>query len=241
MEYPPAKTQAFAPRWPFNLVILGGIGIPAFTGFPLGLWSAEIVTGIGWSNAVYWVVVLAMVRWLLGVRSFSNIVAVAALITLPVVFVGGTLSTVSILTGISRQTVDVSGMHYAGLCLTMLTVVPLALAMVALIPFGRWEQRLLFKPQGVSARQKKILMVLRVFNHIAFNVLPGTLEILREERLIPQRKTPGGLGFGAYVAFVRNTFNSLIYLAVGTICAALQYIPLWASEIGHLPEKPSKK
>lgn len=223
-------------RWPLDLGILAVIGIPAFTGYPLGCWTAHIVPGIPWSGAVYWVLVLGSVRMLSGARMFANILAVAALITLPVVFTGGTLSWLAGITGLSREPADAAGIHYAGLCLTMLTVIPLALAMVVLIPFGQLEQRILLAARGVSPLQKKMLMVLRVFNHIAFGVLPGTLEILREERL-GRLQTAGPGSKPAAVSVLRRKVNTLIFIGVGTICAALQYIPLWAHEISQLPEK----
>jgi hypothetical protein len=226
-------------RWPLNVIVLAVIGLPSFIGYPLGLWTAEVVNGVPWSWVVYWVLVLAVARGLLGARMFANIAAMGALIALPVVFAGGSISWLAIVLGWSRETFDSAGSHYVRLCLTMLTVVPLALALVALVPLGQLEQRLLFKPQGVSSRQKKILMVLRVFNHIAFTVLPGTLEILREERQEykgPVDSRAKGAFYLAAILRLRQGLAGLVNLAVGTICAALQYIPLWAYEIGQLPE-----
>jgi hypothetical protein len=223
--------------WPFNVLILVVIGIPAFTGYPLGRWPAAIVPGITWSAAVYWVLVLAAARCLLGRRMFANIIAVAALVTLPVVFAGGTITWLGSLLKLTRDSLDSAGAHYAGLCLTMLTVIPLALAIVVLVPFGRFEQRMLFDSRGVSLRRKKLLMVLRVFNHIAFSVLPCTLEILREERLTRAVSFEGRDRVSGVSVLLRRTLNQLVFIGVGAICAALQYIPLWAYEIGQLPER----
>lgn len=225
--------------WPFNVLILAVIGIPAFTGYPLMLWPAGIVSGITWSAAAYWVLVLTAARSLLGRRMFANIIAVAALVTLPVVFAGGTITWLGSLFKLTRGSLDSAGAHYAGLCLTMLTVIPLALTMVVLVPFGRFEQRMLFDSRGVSLRRKKLLMVLRVFNHIAFTVLPGTLEILREERLTRPASAQDRARGPGFSVLLRRTLNQLIFIGVGAICAALQYIPLWAHEIGQLPEKGS--
>jgi len=224
--------------WPLNAIVLGIIGIPAFTGYPLGYWPTEVVAGVDVSRVCYWVVVMATTYGLLGPRMFANILAVTAMVTLPVVFAGGTISWVAIVLGISGESLDAAGMHYLRLCLTMLTVVPLALTLVALVPFGRIEQRLLLDPRGVGAHQKKMLMALRVFNHIAFGVLPGMLEILREERFFDVKA--GTDPFGRRRFWIR-VGGRLVYLGVGAICASLQYIPLWAYEIGQLPEKKDRK
>jgi hypothetical protein len=223
--------------WPFNIILLAVIGIPAFSGYPLGRWPAEIIHGVAWSDTVYWVLVLASARCLLGRRMFANIIAVAAMVSLPVVFAGGVITWMGSLFGLTRQSPDAAGAHYVALCLTMITVIPLALAMVVLVPFSRFEQRMLLDSRGVSLRQKKTLMVLRVFNHIAFTVLPGTLEILREERLTHPATAGNEAHRPPFPVLLRRTMRYLIFIGVGTICASLQYIPLWAYEIGKLPEK----
>ena len=125
----------------------------------------------------------------------------------------------------------------------MLTVVPLALALVAVIPFYRFEHSLLSREQGITARQKKQLMALRVFNHAAFSVIPALLEVLREEN-------PLGPGFRQniepqpIVKGIQQRLIQLIHIAtqlgVESICAAVQYIPLWAYEIAALPEPDEK-
>lgn len=229
------------PQWPLNFVILFVIAVPAFSGYPLTLWPAELVAGISQAWAVYLGVVLMTVRLVLGARMCANVVAVAALVTLPVVFAGGTLSALVRLAGLGAGDAAAAGIHYTKLCVTMLSVIPLALALVAVVPFGSLESRLLMHPDGVTARQKSILMVLRVFNHIAFAVLPGTLEILREEGLADGQRLRIQAECRGVKAVAADTLNDIVHLAVGTICAALQYIPLWAHEIGRLPERRGRR
>ena len=229
------------PAWPLNFSILVVIAVPAFSGYPLTLWTAEIVAGITRAWVVYLGVVLIAIRWLLGARMFANVIAVAALVTVPVVFAGGTLSTLVRLAGFGLSDAGLMGSHYARLCVTMLSVIPLALALVAAVPFGSLESRLLMHPDGVTARQKNILMVLRVFNHIAFGVLPGTLEILREEGLTDGRRLRVQARRRGIKAVTADALNDMVHLAVGTICAALQYIPLWANEIGRLPDRTGRR
>lgn len=229
------------PEWPLNFIVLVVIAVPAFSGYPLTIWSAEIVTGISWAWGGYLGVVLIAIRWLLGARMFANVIAVAALVTVPVVFAGGTLSAFVRLAGFGASDAGVAGSHYAKLCVTMLSVIPLALALVAVVPFGSFESRLLMHPDGVTPCQKNILMVLRVFNHIAFGVLPGTIEILREEGLTDGHRLSVQARRRGVKAVTADTLNDIVHLAVGTICAALQYIPLWANEIGRLPERPGRR
>jgi hypothetical protein len=126
----------------------------------------------------------------------------------------------------------------------MLTVVPLALALVAMIPFNNFERQLLLRPEGISSFQKKMLMVLRVFNHTVFFVVPSLLEVLREERsMIQGQTTPAGNDKTGGIKWSRfKRLGELVtYLAVESICAAVQFIPLWAYEIGRLPEPAEKR
>jgi hypothetical protein len=124
----------------------------------------------------------------------------------------------------------------------MLTVIPLALALVAVIPFNRFERNLLLREQGITPMQKKQLMALRVFNHTAFSVIPALLEVLREENpldsgpSVPIKSQPLIKTFQQQLILLIHIATQV---AVESICAAVQYIPLWAHEIAALPE-PSK-
>jgi hypothetical protein len=163
------------------------------------------------------------------------------LITLPVVYAGAIISWIGYHLGLVGTVPEVAGAHYVRLCLTMLTVVPLALAMVSVVPFGRIEQSLLVQSHGIGLWQKKALMAMRVFSHIAFFVLPKTLEVLREEQPVPRfhcRRQAFGI---ARTALLRSLLGYMVHLSVEIISAALQYIPLWAYEISRLPGDAEKR
>jgi hypothetical protein len=210
-----------------RLIILLLAAVPAFSGFPLGLWPQTIVAGVPWPLFLYLALVHTVLPLVVGRRIAANITAAAAMITLPVVFGGATVNALLALAGLTQS--PAAGSHYVHLALTMLTVIPLALALIALLPFAGLERRLMFRPAGVGPLQKKCLMALRVFQHIAFAVIPNTVEVLREER--------GGFRPGS-AAGRRAAWRRLEQVAVAVICASLQPIALWACEIAGLPEAP---
>ena len=226
-------------RWPFGFITLLVFGVPAMSGWGVGSVPGHIVPGISWGWVVYFGVIHGIVFLLLERRWYANILTVSAMVTLPVVFVGALITRLGALVGLVGTGANAAGTHYVSLCITMLTVVPLALALVAMIPFQRLEQRLLYQPEGVTLRQKKVLMVLRVFNHTAFFVIPSLLEVLREERAmtIQQINGHGPFSLGRRPLHrIRRLLQMITYLAVQSICAAIQFIPLWAHEIDRLPE-----
>jgi len=121
---------------------------------------------------------------------------------------------------------------------------------VAVIPFHEMENRLLRTHEGVTRRQKMLLIVLRVFNHIVYYVIPDIMEVVREERLWHfSAKEPlqkGGSSakasrYGAMSVVFHNAISGLVYLAVEGICASIRYIPVWALEIARLPEKGTRR
>ena len=115
--------------------------------------------------------------------------------------------------------------------ITFWSVCPASLrkAIAAQIPFQHVEQGLLEDGRGVGRRQKALLMVLRVFTHIVYFVVPDMLEVVREERF--GAAAPAGL-----IARMGRLRRALTDLAVAAICASIRYIPLWAVEIAALPE-----
>ena len=224
-------------RWPFDAIVLLVVAVPAFSGYPLQLAKHEVIAGIAWSWPVYLAVVHLTLCFLFRGRIYANIVAAGALITVPVVFAGAALTQLLYLAGIAVRDPAANDIHYVQLCLTMLTVVPLAVGLVASLPFNRFERRLLAQPRGIRPFQKKLLMSTRVFQHIAFFVLPNTLEVLREE-LPGQRWRQQWQA--ARLRTVSLFIGDCIHLAVEIICSSLQYIPLWAHEISRLPERNSR-
>jgi hypothetical protein len=129
----------------------------------------------------------------------------------------------------------------------MLTVIPLALSMVAVIPFQDFEQILLTKAGGVSKIEKFALMFLRVFNHIVFFVIPNIVETMREEAqyrkwVDSSLKSDSSRSVTGSIKFIKTKSTGLardmVQVGVEGICASIQYIPLWAVEISQLPDRP---
>jgi hypothetical protein len=190
-------------RWPLGFAVLLVAAVPALTGLGLSLLPGDVVPGVSRGWVAYWALIHTLILLLLERRWYANILTIAALVTVPVVFVGA------------------------------------ALALVAVVPFSRLERRMLFQPEGITLRQKKFLMILRVFNHTAFFVIPSLLEVLREERAmtLPRADGAGRRYLTRYLFFqIKRLLRVITYLAVESICAAVQFIPLWAYEIGRLPE-----
>jgi hypothetical protein len=171
-----------------------------------------------------------------GAAFAAGALAVSALVLIPVVLAGATLTWgLSWIATSPPDALGGYGAHYVRLALNMLGVIPLALGIVASIPFSRIEQRLLKNACGVAVWEKKLLMAVRVFNHITFFVIPSLLEVVREERpfgsLRPEVKT------GAGRRGRRLPIAGLVQFAVAGICGALRFIPLWAREIAALPDR----
>jgi hypothetical protein len=218
-------------RW--RLVPLLILGIPAFSGYPLEYAPGEIVAGATWGWVLYWLITLVVLRLFNGGRRHGIIMGISVLITLPVVFIGAGVSFLLALGGgsLGRLAFAYSG-HYIALCVTMLTVVPLGLSVAAAVPVQALEQRLL-KGCAVSPRAKAMLMALRVFNHIAFFIIPTILEVVREETL--ERAPFAGEGGRGGWRRCRRLVQTMVVIATDGICSAVQFIPLWAIEIARLP------
>jgi hypothetical protein len=214
--------------WKIKLAVLVAAAIPAFTGYPLTIFNHPVIAGVtrGWLG--YGLGVHGILAMVLGPAIWGICLSIAVLIMLPVVFGGAAISYLFYISGWAGA-VGPAGYsaHYLGLCITMLTVIPLANGLISVIPVHRIEQKLLKRETGVSFTEKAVLMFIRVFTHIVFFVIPNVLEIIREER--QQRDTlPLRLK-------MKKAIRMLIYLGVEGICASVQYIPLWAEEIAALP------
>jgi hypothetical protein len=209
------------------------LGVPAFSGYPLGAAPGQIVAGATWGWVIYWLITLGVLRLLNGGRRHGIIMGISVLIILPVVFIGAGVSFLLALGGapLGRLAFTYSG-HYVALSVTMLTVVPLGLTVAAAVPVQALEQRLL-AGCAVSPRGKALLMALRVFNHIAFFVIPTILEVVREENLA--RVPSAGAGFRGGWLRCRRLVQTMVVIATEGICSAVQFIPLWAIEIARLP------
>ncbi len=225
-------------HWKIKLLILLLGAIPAFTGYPVSRFDAVVVAGITRAWGVYFLVANSLVLGLCGRRRYARILTAAALVTLPVIASGGSLSFVVSLFEPDAWGAQVKySAHYLGLCVTMLTVVPLALGLVTTIPLQAFEQQLLQNRRGVPMTQKRILMALRVFNHIVYYVIPNILEVVREERQFMAFADSADREKKRSGVFKRATLimRRMTHVAGEGICAAVQYIPLWAAEIAGLP------
>ena len=233
-------------HWKLKLLILLMVGIPAFTGYPLSRFDAEIIKGVGYALVFYWIITSICLMWLVGPRRLAIIISIAAPITFIVVFCGGSISYLLYLANNSLpNSQTLYSAHYAKLSVTMLTVIPLALSMVTIIPFHSFEPRLLSSKAGISRTEKALLMALRVFNHIVFYVIPNVLEVTREEHAYTQWKgtknISNDLALTARVGHTMHASGALVkymtHICLESICEALQYIPLWAMEIARLPTR----
>jgi len=234
-------------NWKARFSIFLIISIPAFSGYPLDLFQADVIPGITYGWVGYWTLVYFAILLLVGGKLLANALALATLITIPVVFVGSAISYLIYLLGIGSAAGPFShAPHYITLCITMLTVIPLALCLVAVIPFHEFEYSLLRNKTGVSRIEKFCLMFVRVFNHIIYAVIPNILETVQEERHY-RRWVDKTLQSGGKTSFFRGNRSlknkmitlvaDMIQIGVEGICASIQYIPMWAVEISQLPDK----
>lgn len=226
-------------NWRIRLTLFCILAIPAFTGYPLGYFQDALFTGLTWGWIVYALMVHTATLGLLGPAPYRLALIITLLITLPVVLLGATISLIILFfRGWTIMGLNVITSHYTALAVTMLTVIPLALSIVAVIPFHRMENRLLSRPGGVGLIQKSGLMFARVCIHVIYFVIPDILEVLREERILNQimgrqtspREQKLSLRSRAAI-LVRN----MIQVGVESICSSVRHIPLWAEEIARLP------
>ena len=245
-------------NWKIKFFILIILAVPAFVGYPVVVFDSEIISGLTHGWIAYFFLVNIAIMSIHGRQFYVGILAVAALISMPVVFVGGTIAYLIYLLGLGYEAGQVAySPHYVSVCITMLTVIPLALSLMAVVPFQRFEQKLLQNRNGVSKPEKCILMFLRVFNHIVYFVIPNILETIREEghyrKYIKNEKMPAAYPAGARTdssgakkawaikSRLLHLIQEMVQLAVESICASIQFIPLWALEISQLPNRSRAK
>ena len=228
-----------------RLIGLTILAIPVFTGLSPLPEGQPVLPGVAWSAVADAALILGGVAGLCGRAFLANTLAVTALILAPIVFGGGLVSwLLEVLGGVPPGSAGaLNGPHYIRLALNMLGVIPLALALVASIPFDRMEQGLLRRERGISTGEKYLLMFIRVFHHIVYFVIPNILEIMREEALLRRvsEPAPGLKGLLRWHVWVRRMIGGLVQVGVSGICAALRFIPLWAREIDDLPRRTSQQ
>ena len=213
-------------NWKLKLLILIILSVPAFTGYPVVSFEAEILPDITYGWVVYLLVVNVFIWIITGRQFFPNVVTIAVLIAMPVVFVGAGISYLMFLSGLGYASgaADYSA-HYVSLCITMLTVIPLALSMVAIIPFQDFEQNMLSMKTGVYDVIVDLRSESSTYKKWVDSSLSASASGSRRSRLQLIRRRLTGL------------FREMIQIGVEGICASIQYIPLWAVEIAQLPRR----
>ena len=107
------------------------LSVPAFTGYPVVSFDSEIISGLSYGWTAYFFLVNISIILIHGRRFYANILAAAALISIPVVFVGGTIAFLIYLLGLGYDAGQAAySPHYVSVCITMLTVIPLALSLI---------------------------------------------------------------------------------------------------------------
>jgi len=235
-------------KWIFKLLLFILLLIPSFTSFSqpfltdhrLFKWTEDswIVYAPSDGQLLYFLIVLLIVPLVL--RSwFAHTSAV--LISLSIVFLGALISSVSIWLGYS----EIPTSYYVAKLVNIMTVVPLSIALVSIIPFSKFEKSVLSSKKGVSFLTKMFLISIRVGTHVQQQVLPSIWTILREERINKDKEN----NTDAYLGDIVNTKNATIlkkikeflskslYIAASAIAYSLENIPLWAVEIAQLPSK----
>jgi hypothetical protein len=227
--------------WWIKTAILWLLAVPAFTGFPLNRVQGFIVPGAEYGWIGYALIIHAATWAILGKKIYRIAISISGLITIPVVLLGSAISIGWLaIRGWNQALWAGYSAHYISLAITMLTVIPLALSMVAVIPFHRFEYRLLMKSSGASITEKSALMFLRVFSHIFHFVIPNILEVVREERafsVIAGRRKISSAETLTVHQRLSVMIRILVQIGVEGICAAVRYVPLWADEISRLPER----
>jgi len=231
-------------NWRFKLLLFGILALTAFSGYPLGYFHETLFPGLTLGWIVYAALVHAATLVLLGTSPYRLALIISLLITLPVVLLGAAISlSILFFRGWTAADLTVIMSHYVALAVTMFTVIPLALSIMATIPFHRMENRLLSQPGGVSLLQKSALMFVRVCIHVIYFVIPDILEVLREERILNQimgRHVSTGQPKPSLRLRGMLLVRNMVQIGVEGICSSVRHIPLWAEEIARLPGKRTR-
>lgn len=228
-------------NWKLKALIIWLLAVPAFTGFPINYMTGSVLPGIDSGWILYGIVVYAAIIVLLGRKLWVVSIIIALAVAVPLVVLGTLISFAGLfITGWNSSGFAGIIYHYAALAAKMIVVIPLALAMVTVLPFHRLESRILQSRHGVSIGRKIALMFLRVFSHIFYFVIPNILEVVREEGVLPGRKRETKNGHKTRLPLrkrLRTIVRMLVNIGVESICSAIRFIPLWAEEISMLPGK----
>ena len=175
-------------------------------------------------------------------------ITIVSLLSISVVFIGSFIACLRIFPKFSNDEIFHYSQHYLSLLITLLTVVPMAIAVISALPFKKYELLLLNQMRGVSMCERILLMGVRVFNHVCLTIIPNIILVRREEKLrgiqlsIDEVLDDAFLEKGKKFKQKLIKFSlEMINIGLASICLSLEYIPLWALEISNLPSKKTLK
>lgn len=226
-------------RLPQSLILLI-LAVPAFTGLFL-VQGPTLFLDIQAGRLLYWLATALAITLLRGRFLWLAATIIAFIIAIPVAGGGALLSLLLHILGLSAMTPNQIAAHYVFLFINMLSMIPLAIALVSLIPTAAMEAYLLRSVTGVNTLQKILLMALRVFNHVVFAVMPEILQAVTEELRFNSYiyKTGTKIKYRRWL-FLRSILQKFMFVAVASLCLSVKYIHFWTAEISALPGKSAK-
>lgn len=225
-------------KWLQTMILLLA-AVPAFTGLGLMLGPA-VLDGLHVSRLFYWLIISLAILLTRGRFLWLTANVIALAICIPVVVGGGLLALLLYTLNQSAWGLAQIAAHYAILLVSMLSMIPLGISLVSLIPTAAIETRLLNNVQGITPGRKILLMAVRVFNHVVFTVMPEILQTVREELRFNGYLYRTRTRRGKRRLFVKSALQKLMFVAITALCVSLKYIYFWAGEISALPDKKRK-
>lgn len=221
-------------------LVLIVLAAPAFSGLFLNdgptLFFSVTATRVGYLLALNLAIFILRGRFL---WLTASVIAVA--VTIPVVGGGGLLALILYAFNWGGMTLTQIASHYAVLLINMLSVIPLGIALVSLVPAAALEARLMRNTAGINLPQKILLMAMRVFNHVVFavmhEVMQAALEELRFNNYLYKARL---IGKKRRRRFLKNLLQKFMFMALTALCLSLKYIHFWTAEISALPGKRQK-
>lgn len=222
-------------------IILIILAIPAFSGLFLNAGPTAFFD-ISVGRLLYLLVTTTAILILQGRFLWLTATIIALLVAIPVVLGGSIVALILYAMNLGGMTLPQIAAHYVALFINMLSMIPLAIALVSLIPTAALETRLLRDTAGVTSLQKKLLMAMRVFNHAVFAVMPEIIQAATEE-----------LRFNGYLykaqnkikhkrrLFLKSVLQIFMFMAITAICSVLKYIHFWTAEISALAGKKESR
>lgn len=224
----------------FQSLILIILAIPAFTGLGLNA-GPQLLLNISLGRIIYLCVTSGAIFALRGFSLWRTAIIFAVIILIPIVFGGILIALIIYALEFGDMGLADIAAHYIFLFINMLTMIPLGLALVSLIPFAAIETRLLKNTRGVSKTEKVLLMAMRVFNHVLFAVMPEIVQAAWEELRFNKymyKNSPSVLGKRRL--YLHSTVSKLKFVAITAVCTSLKYVHFWTAEISSLPDKKEK-